>query len=135
MQGYSYSVFSIVAIAIHLIINFDLLVGRGAVTAHSVRYRGFLLGILAYYATDAAWGVLAGLGWTGFLYVETAFFFLALVAFALLWGRFVVSYLDLGRRPARILFWSGCALLAFNLVELAANPLDGRFYRFDELGA
>ena len=42
MQDYTYSVFSIVAIAIHLIINFNLLLGRGIATARGVRYRGFL---------------------------------------------------------------------------------------------
>ena len=64
MQGYTYSIFSIVAIAIHLILNFNLLMGRGEATVRGTRYRGFLLGILAYYVTDAAWGILAGLGWT-----------------------------------------------------------------------
>ena len=47
MQSYLYSVFSAVAIAIHLIINFDLLTGRqGLSTARGVRYRGFLFGSL-----------------------------------------------------------------------------------------
>ena len=46
MQDYTYSVFSIVAIAIHLIINFDLLAGRGAATRRAKSYRGFLIGIL-----------------------------------------------------------------------------------------
>ena len=40
MQGYMYSVFSSVALVIHLIINFDLLIGRRAVPAHGARYRG-----------------------------------------------------------------------------------------------
>lgn len=64
MQGYTYSVFSFVAIAIFLIINFDLLVRRGVSTLRGRRYRSFLMGILAYYVTDAAWGALAGLGST-----------------------------------------------------------------------
>ena len=71
MQGYMYSVFSIAAIAVHLIFNFRLLTGRGEVTAHGARYRGFLMGVLAYYIADATWGMLAGLGWLGCLYVET----------------------------------------------------------------
>ena len=73
MQGYMYSVFSIVAIAIHLMLNFDLIVGRGTNVMRGTRYSGFLLGILAYYVTDAAWGILAGLGWNDALYVETFF--------------------------------------------------------------
>ena len=64
MQDYSYSVFPLVAIAIHIITNFDLLVGRRAKSAHAAHYNHFLFGELAYYVSDAAWGILAGLGWT-----------------------------------------------------------------------
>ena len=134
MQDYTYSIFSIVAIAIHLIINFDLLMGRGAITVRGAHYRGFLIGILAYYITDVAWGILAGLGWTGALYVETIFFFLALVAFVFMWGWFVISYLDLGKWPTRIVSWSGYAILAFNLAALAINPFNNGFFHIDDQG-
>ena len=72
MQDYAYSVFSIAAIVIHLIFNFDLLFGRGVSTEHGARYRGFLFGVLVYYVADASWGILAGLGWLRALYVEAA---------------------------------------------------------------
>ena len=134
MQGYMYSVFSIAAIAIHLIFNFDLLVGRGAVTAHSSRYRGFLAGVLAYYVADAAWGVLAGLGWLRPLYVETAFFFLSLVAFVFMWCRFAVTYLDFGKLETYAVSWCGYALLAFNIVALALNPFNSCMYYIDAEG-
>ena len=135
MQGYSYSVFSAVAIAIHLIINFNMLIGRkGLPTVRGARYRGFLLGVLSYYVADALWGVLAGLDWTRALYVETAFFFLSLVAFVFLWGRFVVVYLGFGKLTARICDWCGYALLAFNLGAIALNPFNNCFYYFDAEG-
>ena len=131
MQSYSYSVFSIVAIAIHLIINSDLHIGRRGSTALGSRYRGFLMGVLAYYIADASWGILAGLGWTRCLYVETVFFFLSLVVFVLMWCRFVVVYLDFGKWVSRILVWFGYALLAFNLAALAVNPFNDCFYYLD----
>ena len=134
MQSYTYSVFSIVAIVIHLIINFKLLVSRGEVSTRARYYHGFLTGILAYYLTDAAWGIFAGLGWNKALYVDTIFFFLALVAFVFMWGRFVIAYLDLGKWPARIFFWSGYAILAFNLIALAANPFNHCFFHIDAQG-
>ena len=134
MQDYIYSVFSIVAIAIHLIINFDLLLGRGSATPRGTSYRGFLLGILAYYITDAAWGIFAGLTWTHLLYVDTVFFFLALVTFVFMWCRFVIVYLELGKWPARVLTWSGYALWAFNLAALAANPFNKCVFHIDAQG-
>ena len=134
MQGYSYSVFSLVAIAIHLIINFKLLLGRGEATARGRSYRGFLFGILAYYVTDGAWGVFAGLGWHRALYADTCCFFLSLVAFVLMWSRFATAYLEIGGRQARILRWSGRALLAWNVVCLAANPFNKCFFHVDAAG-
>ena len=134
MQGYTYSVFSLAALVIHLIINFDMLAGRRKVTTRGIRYRGFLLGVLAYYITDAAWGIFAGLGWRKVLYVETVFFFLSLVAFVFMWGKFVIDYLALGRWPTRILEWFGYALLAFNIVALAVNPFNNSFYHIDADG-
>ena len=134
MQGYAYSIFSIAAIAIHLIINFNLLLGRGVKTIRGIRYRGFLAGVLFYYMADAAWGILAGLGWIGPWYVDTVLFFLSLVAFVFMWCRFVVVYLGLGRCPTRILLWCGYALLAVNVVLLVANVFTDCFFCFDENG-
>ena len=134
MQDYTYSVFSIVAIAIHLIFNYNLLVRRGVSTLHGIRYRGFLIGVLAYYVTDAAWGIFAGLGWMGPWYVDTVFFFLSLVVFMFMWCRFVVDYLDLGKWAVRITSWFGYSLLALNIAALAANPFVGCFFHFDARG-
>ena len=131
MQGYSYSVFSVVAIVLHLIINYDLLVGRGEVSPRAARYRGFLLGTLAYYISDGAWGIFAGLGWTRLLYADTILFFLSLVAFVFMWSRFVITYLEFGKGPTRILSGFGYAILIFNLAALATNPFNNCFFHID----
>ena len=134
MQGYSYSAFSLFAIAIHLIINFNLLAGRGIVTARGVRYRCFLMGILFYYVADGAWGVFAGLGWIGPWYVDTILFFLSLAVFVFLWCRFVITYLDLGKRQTQVLTWSGYALLSANVVLLTVNVFNNCVFYFTEQG-
>ena len=134
MQGYTYSIFSIVAIAIHLIFNFRMLTGSGVTTAHGERYRGFLLGVLAYYVSDAAWGIFAGLAWLGPLYVDTMFYFLSLAVFVVMWGRFVVDYLGFSRRACRIVDWSGAVLVASCIAALAANPFTDCFFHLDAQG-
>ena len=134
MQGYSYSIFSIVAIAIHLMLNFDLLAGRSGATLYTSRYRGFLFGVLAYYISDAAWGILAGLGWTGFLYADTILFFLSNVVFAIMWCRFAVVYLDVGKWPAKLLNWTGYFILAANVAALVVNVFNGCVFHFDAEG-
>ena len=134
MQNYMYSVFSMVALVLHLIFNRNLLFGPRIETAHGKRYRLFLFGVLAYYVTDAMWGVFAGLRWFVPWYVDTLFFFLSLVAFVFLWGKFVADYLAFGRCLSRILDWCGYALLAFNLLAMGANPFTRCLFYFDEQG-
>lgn len=119
---------------IHVTINAKLLAGRGESTARGVSYRGFLWGVLAYYASDAAWGVFAGLGWIGAWYVDTILFFLSLVAFAIMWGRFVVAYVGFGKWSARVLSWLGYGLLLFNIVALVANIFNNCVFHFDAAG-
>ncbi len=120
--------------AIHLIINFDLLDGRETLTANETRYRGFLIGIFIYYITDAAWGILAGLGYTGILYIDTVIYFIALAVSVLLWCHFVITYLGISKRPALMLSGFGYALLTFNLVALGANFFNNCYFYFDNAG-
>ena len=134
MQGYAYSVFSTIAIAIHLIINYRLLAWRRVSSERDRRFRGFLVGVLAYYVADASWGVLAGLGWTRPLYASTVLYFLSIVAFVVMWGRFVISYLSLRKWMAALFTWCGYALFAFVVMLLAENFFDDCFFRFDESG-
>jgi signal transduction histidine kinase len=134
MQGYSYSIFSLLAIAIHLIINFKPLTGRGIVTERGRRYRGFLFGVLFYYLADGAWGVFAGLDWTRILYADTILYFLSLPVFVFMWCRFVIVYLDFDKRASRLFSWFGYALLVFNIVMLTANCFNGCIFYFDENG-
>ena len=134
MQGYMYSVFSLIAIAIHVMVNFDLFIGRGRALMRGSHYRGFLLGILAYYLTDGAWGVFSGLGWTRFLYVDSVLFFLANAVFAVTWSRFAISYLGFGKWTARLFSSAGYALLAAFMAMLAANVFNGCVFYFDAQG-
>ena len=90
--------------------------------------------MLAYYVSDAAWGILAGLGWTRALYVDTILFFLSLVTFVFLLSRFVISYLSLDKWMARILSWCGSAVIAVHVVLLVANVFNDCFFYFDEKG-
>jgi len=134
MQGFTYSVFSVLAVVIHLAFNSKMLLGRTGQTKHKAYYRVFLFAVLTYYVVDGAWGIFAGLGWQKAWYADTVLYFLSLVAFVVMWSRFVIVYLDFGKWPARILFLAACALLAFNVAALAANPFCGCFFHFDEHG-
>ena len=135
MQDYIYSVIAFLAMAIHLVVNFELRPGKGAITAHGSReYRGFLLGVFSYYVVDACWGVLAGLRWTRLLYLDTMLYHIAIAVSVLTWCRFVISYLSIRGWPRRTLSWVGYGLLALYAVLLAANVFNNCLFRFDALG-
>jgi len=133
MQDYIYSVIAFLAMVIHLIINFDMLPGRMVSNARGAReYRFFLAGVFVYYIVDASWGVLAGLGWIGVLYVDTMLYYLAIAVSVLTLCHFVVAYLGVSGWKARILSWFGYALLALYVVLLAANIFNNCLFLFDE---
>jgi len=135
MQDYIYSVIPILAMAIHLIINSGRIAGRGKVNARGAcAYRRFLCGVFACYIVDVGWGVLAGLGWTNALYVDTALYYIAIAASVLTWCHFVIVYLDLGKWTARTLSWFGYALLALYMVLVTANVFNNCLFYFDDQG-
>ena len=135
MQDYIYSVIAFLAMAIHLIINFDLRPTRGLITAHGTReYRYFLIGVFTYYLADAVWGVFAGLAWTKVLYIDTMFYYIAIAVSVLTWCRFVIAYLKLNRWSARALNWFGYALLGLYVALLTANVFNNCLFYFDEQG-
>jgi signal transduction histidine kinase len=135
MQDYIYSVISFLAMAIHLIINSGMIADRGIVNARGAcTYRRFLWGVFAYYIVDAGWGVLAGLGWTNALYVDTALYYIAIAVSVLTWCHFVIVYLDLGKWTARTLSWFGYALLSLYIVLLTVNVFNNCLFYFDDQG-
>ena len=136
MQDYIYSVIAILAMAIHLIINFDLCTARGLVTAHGTReYRDFLVGLFTYYIADAGWGIFAGLGWTRVLYIDTMFYYIAIALSVLTWCRFVIAYLSIRKWPARLLSGFGYSLMALYVVLLAVNVFNNCLFKFDDHGS
>ena len=135
MQDYIYSFIAFLAMVIHLIINFDMLPGRKVSNVHCAReYRIFLAGVFIYYIVDAGWGILAGLGWTGVLYVDTMLYYLAIAVSVLTLCHFVIAYLGIRGWTARLLSWFGYALLVLYIVLLAANIFNNCLFLFDEKG-
>ncbi len=128
MQDYIYSAMAFLAIVIHLIINFDMLLWRKVSATRGAReYQGFLAGVFFYYIVDACWGVFAGLEWTRVLYLDTMVYYIAIAVSVLTLCRFVIAYLGVSGWRSRLLFLFGYMLLALYVVLLAANLSHARF--------
>ena len=132
----TYSIIGILAAIIQLIINQDVLFRRSRTLAPTQRvYRAFLLGVLAYYVTDALWGILDMYRLTALQYADTALYFAAMAAAVLLWTRYVIAYLGGGSRFAALLRLAGNMFFAFEIVVVVINFFTPILFSFDGAGA
>ena len=92
----TYSIIGILAGIILIITNRDVLrlTGRPESAQILRKYRGFLFAVLAYYITDALWGILDVHHLTSLLFLDTTLYFAAMAALVLLWTRYVIAYLE-----------------------------------------
>ena len=131
----SYSIIGIIAIVVHLIINVDLFRGRGDHRFPAGRdLRRFLQAIIAYHATDAAWGLLYERRLTALVYADTVIYFAAMALSVLLWTLFAVHYLEKQNRFRAFLVHSGRLFFAFQMVALAVNGVQPVFFYLDAAG-
>ncbi len=118
----TYSATGLIAIIIHCIINIDLFHREGPLSLPWKReYRRFLLGMIFYHVTDIFWGILNDRHLTGFLYIDTVLYFIAMGLCVLLWTVFVIRYLGDNGRFAKLLKYSGRALFSGLIVLLMIN--------------
>ena len=73
-----YSSFGALALVLHLIINYDILVKRkkDTLSPSAVLYRQYLLSITVYYISDLMWGLLNDTRITPLVYADTFIYFL-----------------------------------------------------------
>ena len=117
-----YSSTAIMAILIQVIINHDILLKRekDTIPAEGAYYH-FLLSTLAYYITDAAWGILDMLNLTGLLYLDTVIYYVAMAGAVLLWTQYVINYLEEKNIYTRILHYTGITFFFFEIIILIIN--------------
>ena len=132
----TYSIIGILAGILLVITNRDVLwMPDVSATAQIQRkYRGFLIAVLAYYITDALWGILDSLGLTSLQFADTTLYFVAMAVLVLLWTRYVVAYLESGAFFATLLWHAGWFFFVFEIVVIAVNVFHPVMFWFDESG-
>ena len=104
-----YSAVGLLAIAVLLIVNHDLLLNRfrnGRKPAWKV-YRRFLFTVLIYYVTDVLWGTLESRKLALPLFADTTIYFIAMAAGVLFWTQYIIVYLEDRTLFGRVLVWAG----------------------------
>ena len=131
-----YSSFGVLAIILHLIINYDLLLKDEYhdILPANTHYRKYLLSLLLFYIADVAWGFLYDRKWVFLNYVDTSMFFQFMAITVLLWTRFVMSYLNDQSLFRSVLTFAGWGIFLYITVNLIINVFHPIIYQFNEDG-
>ena len=137
MQDYLYSVIGFIAIAVHLIINFQVMFHRESDHERiaGTMYRWLMLSIFSYYITDALWGILAGLNWIPLLFVDTTVYYIAMCSAIVCYYRYFVEYLEMKNWKGRLFTWFGTVFFVLEIIFLIINFFRPCFFWFDESDA
>ena len=133
----TYSIIGLLAIAIHLILNYEVFRPQNKKDGSKVKrsFRYFMLAVFAYYVTDALWGVFNGLQAVKLLYADTVAYYVAMASSVLLWTRYVILYLEEKSVFGTFLIHAGRAIFWFQVAGLIVNLFWPVYFTFDEAGA
>ena len=138
----SYSIISILALIINLIINWEFLKkiqgssGNKDEQESISRYRYFLLASNCYFITDIAWGLLYEYHYIEaifpVLYFDCLLYFLFMFLTMLTWIRYIVAYLDRRGRKSKALLYAVWAMFTLALLYLIINYFHPFIFSFNE---
>jgi hypothetical protein len=133
---YWYALVGVLAIAVLIIENSDILFSRGDSQRFPeiIIYRRFLYGILAYYITDALWGFLDSMQLYSLLYLDTVVYYVAMAVGVLFWTQYVVIYLGGDNTFSRFLTIAGRFCFAAVITITVINFFTPILFWFDESG-
>ncbi len=109
-----YSAIGILAIALLLIVNHDILLNHSddfQKPAWKI-YRKFLFAVLAYYITDVLWGIFEANKMVFLLFVDTTVYYVAMAAGVLCWAQYTITYLEDRSTFGRRLTYAGRIIAA-----------------------
>lgn len=131
-----YSSFGILAIILHIIINYHLIVTKDdrATSLSGHRYKWFLINVLIYYVIDASWGIIYDLHIIPLIYTITVLYFASIAFSVLLWCRFVVAYMGRNSIFSKLIPYAGWTIFVFQMICLVINLFYPILFRFTSDG-
>ncbi|MBR3737160.1 MAG: diguanylate cyclase [Eubacterium sp.] len=130
-----YSAIDILAILVLLIENQGILTKRGSKFKQPAlrAYKSFLISALAYFVTDAAWGIAEHLKNSPLaLFSVTSVYFVAMALSVTCWIGFILSCLDEGAKLKKALIWTGRVFAAGVAVLVVVNIFTPVMFTVDE---
>lgn len=129
-----YSGFAIIALILHIIINYDFILRK---EGHSNGLRNryyfrYLNSLFAFYIADIMWGFLYELKTVIPVYIDTTLFFFLMGLSVFEWTRFVIRYLNNDSLIHKVLNIAGWLIIIFTVISLILNlfmPVVFVFYK------
>ena len=94
-----------------------------------------MISVLAYYITDALWGILAGLNWIPLLFADTTVYYIAMSLIIVCFYMYIVDYLEMKDWKGRFFNLFGKGFFALEIIFLILNFFWRCFFWFDESDA
>ena len=130
-----YSAFGLLAVIIHLIVNYDVFHKRIGSTFPAVKqYRVFLLSVILFNLTDALWGFFHTHHLTTLLFINTTVYFFVMGLTVLFWTFFVVHYLEEKTVFCTAINYIGKLFFMLQAGTVAANIFAPIVFHIDETG-
>ena len=132
----AYSSIAIIALLVHVIINFDVLKNKNKNTSKYLNksYRYFLFSVMLNYIMDALWGILYEAKLIRLVYIDTFFYFAAMTVAVFFWSRYVIEYLNEKNIFIKLLSVFGWGYLILDGITLIVNFFYPIKYYFDADG-
>ncbi|MBO7452381.1 MAG: GGDEF domain-containing protein [Clostridiales bacterium] len=129
-----YSSVGIIALIVHIIINFEALKRVKKTPENMVRYkfRLYLLAIIGFYISDIIWGFFDERKMIIPEYIDTCAFFLTMALSVLLWTRAVVEFSGTKGKLGKMLVGSGWVIFLFEIIVIITNIFKPIVFTFDE---
>ena len=132
----NYSSIPFLALAIHCIVNHTVIknVHYRKNTRSGRSFRGLILSMIAFFASDCLWGLLYDADITGPVYVDTVVYSVLMMGTVFHWTRFVSLYFRDRGMDCSLLQFAGSLFVFFGAVSLVLNFFVPVLFRFDEAG-
>ena len=131
-----YSSIGILALAVLLIINYDVLknTSYNEIIPAQQSYKRFLISVIFFYISDFIWEPLHHFNFAKTVFIETSVYFVVMAFSIALWMQFVIGYLDRKKRFAKTLKTVGLFFFFSQIAILIVNIFVPIAFWFDEKG-
>ncbi len=118
----SYSMFLVVCIALHIIINVDIFRKKATISLPAIRfYRVFVASMLLFFITDFLWGIFEEQKMAMALYIDTVFYFIFMSFTFLAWAKYITGYLQGAKWWQKTVMYLANAFFLAEIVLLIVN--------------